>query len=257
MTENQEYQIDPRRPDYHNITEAWEIHDTIAIGYTADGNPPLKPTQPGWKFSYAEFGSENEHSFFNVRNRGEVGLAYCNLETKDQMPYVFHCYSIGLNFIAPPGLVEPSELETDWNSIAHVVFAQTIQNHVGIKFRVREDEKLLNNGMLTPEGAGTYGVAIGFGGTVNTASVTSVTPGMPDLGNRFTFPMPIEIPRGSTFNMDLVLSKYAQQMLQAIPGPGFYAFGVGGEKNTVPARALVRATLIGKRAVQQRGELHY
>lgn len=250
-----EYQIDPKSPDYRNVTEYYELHDTVCIGLKS--SPDVEERVPGWFPSYNAFGQKATHTFFNVRNIGEAQLAYNNLDTKDQMPFVFHVYSIGLNFIAPPGLPEPEVAEANFNPVAHVLFAQTIQNHVGVKLKIREDEKLKNNGMLCPEGAGTYGNAVSFGGGVNTLSVTAVTPGMPNLQNRFPFPDPIEVPRGATYSVEVELSKYAQDLLTALPGPSFYGFDNGSGPVAIPARAMVRCSLIGKRAVQQRGELHY
>lgn len=240
-------------PEYQNVTEAWEIHDTILIGPVAVN----EEQKPGWFGSYATFGAQKVHSFFNVRNRGEVGLAYANLQTKDQIPYVFHIYSIGLNFVAPPGAPEESLETPQRNEITDILFAQTIQNHVGVRLIVREDEKLLNNGMLTPEGAGTFGSPLAFGPSTNTLSNTAVTPGNPQLGNRFPFPTPIAIPRGATFSVEIELSSYAQQLLTAVPGPTLYTFDNGQTTTTVPKKAIVRCSLIGKRAVQQRGALHY
>jgi len=254
-----EYQIDPSRPDYKNVTEYYEIHDTIAVGLK---NATEKENVTGWYPNYAEFGAVAEHTFFNSRNKGEVGLPYNNLDTKDQMPFVFHIYSVGLRFIAPAGLVEPSVGETpsDWNALAHVLWSATVQEHTSLTLTVREDDKLKNNGMLTPEGSGPNGIGIAFSGSVNSVINTAVTPGDNKLQNRFPFPDPIEVARGSTYSVTVTLSRYIQQVLQALPGPSNYTFNNGtaiADAKEIPARSMVRVSLIGRRAVQQRGEQHF
>lgn len=238
--------------EFKNITEAWPIYDTIMIGNGSS-------TKPGWYENYRTFGADQVHPFFNVRNRGEVSLAYTNLETKDQMPYVYHLYSIGLNFIASPGKPEPqeNELVPDDNHLIDVLWVQTLMDHCSVRLRVRQDEKLINNVVLTPEGTGHFGYQSGYNPTSVYGCSVASSPGQPHIANRFTFPEPIEIPRGSTFNVELHLSRWAQTLLQNIPGPGTYAFFHGITEHTAPKKSLIRCSLMGKRAVQQRGELHY
>lgn len=247
-----EYAIDPQGPNYKNITEAWPIYDTIVIDQDT--------MKPEWFQSYVHFASQQNHSFFNVRNRGEVGDAYTNMETKDQMPFVYHIYSIGLQFIAPPGHPEPEGVseQADDNFLVDLLWCSFIQNHVGLKLRVREDEKLLSNGMLLPPGSGpsTFG-NFSSNSTTMYSVTTGITPGMPTLSNRFNFPRPIEVPRGATFSVEMILSQYAQVLCNAMPGPTAYNFDYGQGQVEVNKQALIRCSLFGKRAVQQRGELHY
>jgi hypothetical protein len=241
---------------YQNVREGWALYDTILIGKgQADRGP-------GWFNTYTDFGSRQRHSFFNVRNQGEVGLAYNNLETKDQMPYVFHLYSIGISYSAAIGIPYPLQgtvTEAQYNGVSDALFIKELPAHVGLRLRVRQDEKLLHTCYLAPEGAGVYGnLVVNQPGGANTQSYTSATQGEPLLGNRWRFPTPIAIPRGATYNVEIELSEYGQEMLEAICGPGSYVFECEeGEPVILGACSVVRCSLMGKREVQQRGELHY
>jgi len=167
--------------------------------------------------------------FFNVRNSGEVGIPYTNLETKDQMPFVYRASSIGVHFSAPLGIGEkwfPGEsYPVGWaNPLSHALFVQEIPRHVAIRFKVMQDEKLISNVLLTPAGIGMHGIAGVAAIAANNVAFTGITSGQhgqPFLGNRYPFKEgPIEIPRGATFSAELEFSEYARQLLVNMKGPG-------------------------------------
>jgi len=238
---------------YQNVKEAWALYDTVLIGR-------IKSKVPGWVDSYATLGQNNRIPFFNVRNSGECSIAYNNLETKDQMPYVFLLYSLGASFIAPPGIPALASISgVDYNAMSDVLFTQTIPEHVGFRLKIRQDEKLIHNIRLAPEGVGVYGnLFANDPAGANTQSVTSGTNGQPYLDNRWKFPNPIAIPRGCTYSVEMELSNYCADLLKAMCGPSQYQFQCETDTPTdVPSVAMIRVSMIGKRQVQQRGELHY
>lgn len=134
---------------------------------------------------------------------------------------------------------------------------------MGLRLRVRQDEKLLHTCYLAPEGVGPYGIVGGIGGfqdgmAANPASLTSLTQGQPFLDNRWKFPSPIGIPRGATFSVEIELSEYGRDLLSILCGPEEYNFNCGGQDSKqIGACSTIRCSLIGKRGVQQRNELHY
>lgn len=244
--------------EFENAVEGWALYDTILV---CKG---LGNKAPGWFNSYAEVSQRNKLPFFNVRNQGETSLAYNNLETKDQMPYAFSLMSIGVSFEAPAQSehVTASDPEAPagprlGNASEDILFVKEIPRHVGLRLRVRQDDKLLHTVQLAPEGAGIYGVLQGAGGS---GTITGATNGMPQLGNRWTFPTPIGIPRGATYSVELELSEYARTVLGAMCGPTKWTWdcdGAGTDLVEVPACASIRVSMVGVREVQQRNALHF
>lgn len=244
--------------NFNNAVESYAIYDSVQIRGSLGSDAVA-----GYS-SYAALAARSKIPFFNVRNQGEVGLAYNNLDTKDQMAFAFHCYSIGLSFSAPVQCVTPAgALGGSHNPTASAQFVQAMPYHTGLRFKVQQDEKLLHTAHFAPEGAGPYGVALGTDftggvvGTAGTASITSQTSGQPLLTNRWPFPKPISIPRGATYSVELEFSEFGKELLGALPGPANMIFGSEGDLKTVQGCALIRCSLFGAREVQQRNELHY
>lgn len=229
--------------NFENAVEAYCLYDSIVIGKGAQA-------APGWRQSYAAFGALATHPLFNVRNMGETHIAYCNLETKDSMPFVFHLRSIGLSFAAPPHC-DKGEAPSKLQAIEDLLFAQVLPRHCGLKLTVRQDDKLLHTCEAAPEGLGPYGTGLV---AVADSQSTALTQGVPDIGNRWTFPELISIPRGATYRVNLELSPYAQLLLQAMAGPT--GWDIDGVADPLTAVATIRCSLFGVREVQQRNALH-
>ena len=237
--------------DYNNAMEFFSIYDTIQIGKLASG--------PSSYASYADFAAHQQHHFFNVRNYGEVGLAFTNRETKDQMSFVFQIQSIGLSFHGMLGRSNVSGIpDDDAGALAEMLFLKELPRHCGARLKVREDFKLLNTVELMPEGVGPFGLSFSQFGTQN--AMTTATGGRAQLRNRFRYAKDtmINVPRGATFLLELELSDYARELFAQIPGPVNYAFAAEAGNNVKFGKlSTIRASIAGRRFVQQRNELHF
>jgi hypothetical protein len=189
----------------------------------------------------------------------DVGIAYNNMDTRDQMPYAFELTSIGISFSAPLGISgKYHATDVNDNNLIGPIWCNDVPRLIGFRLKVRQDEKLLHNCELAPEGTGVVGAlgVSGGGGVLNVQ--TNITQSEPDLDNRWPFPQPIGIPRAASFSVELELSSYLVQMLRLWPEMELYTFYDGQEiSGTVEAAASIRCSLIGNRYVQQRNELHY
>ena len=79
-----------------NAYETWSLYDTVVIASNAD---ELWNGQGMYK-SYKDLGVPPSVPFFNARNKS-AGVQYCNLDSANKLPYVFHCYSMGISFESP------------------------------------------------------------------------------------------------------------------------------------------------------------
>lgn len=232
-----------------NVEEAAAVYDTLQIKANA------KPVE-GF-VSFAAIGAETEIPFFTVRNRAEVGEAYTNKDSKDSMPFSFKTYSLGVQFFAPspiaPVPTTPDDEEVANAAIGHL-FGRVLPMHAGLVLKVREDDKLVHTVELAPSGSGIFG---GLGTPSTIANVGSN--GWPSMSNRWKFPQGIDIPRGAVVQATIRFSSYGRALLAALPGPGTDDLGPFTEGAGTPFNqcALIRVSMIGKREVQQRGQLHY
>lgn len=235
--------------DYKNAMEFFAIYDTIQIGGAARG--------PSSYANYADFAAIQQHHFFNVRNYGEVGLAFTNRETKDQMPFAYQIQSIGISFHAMLGRTERSTGPTDAAILEEMLFIKELPRHCGARLKIREDYKLLQTVELMPEGAGPFGIS--FNPTAYQGAMTSATQGRSQLRNRFLYDegTMINVPRGATFLLELELSDYVRNLIAAFSGPPSYEFLLDQGLVTVPKLSTIRASIAGRRFVQQRNELHF
>ena len=237
--------------NYQNAVEAWPLYDTVQIGKGL--------ISPVGYASYADL--PQKIPFFNVRTEGEVGSAMCNLESKDSLAFGYRLHSVGLMF-RPPTAIIPKRYESNAGSNAAVplLFAQDIPQRCALRLQIRQDDKLLANAYLAPEGTGPYGfgLALGIDPILGPSFAWSnnVTTGEPMLSNRWTFKEPLIMPRGCTFRAYLEIDDYGKSLLAGFSGPSAYEFTNETGQFTVPARALIRVSLIGKREVQQRNALH-
>lgn len=236
-----------------NVTEAWCLYDTLQIrkdakdveGYT----------------TYRALSALEEVPFFTTRNRSEVGLAYTNKDSKEALPFAFHIYSLGVSFVAAPPLAKLPEGEipptaeqiAEWDSGR--IFEAIMFRHCGVTVKVREDERLAHTVELAPPGTGGFFYTAGAAPSM----VQAFNQGWPDLANRWKFPEPIRVPRNTIVKADLRFSGYAKTVLNRMVGPGDMDLynSETQAKIAVPRCSMIRVSLIGKREVQQRGELHY
>lgn len=238
-----------------NVREAFSLEDAIQIG--------VGVSSPAGYPSYRALAALEEIPFFTIRNRTEVGLAYTNKDSKDNLPFALRIKDIGIRFKAfPPyhtlpeteGVVTP--LDTAEFNAARL-FESEIPFHCGFVLKIREDERLAHTVEMAPPGTGTFGYTAG----ASPERIQSFNMGWPSLGNRFTFRDEIDVPRNCVVGVTLKLSPYAKQLLANMPGPAadLQLCNTADPPTEVllPRLSLIRVTLNGAREVQQRGELHF
>jgi hypothetical protein len=236
-----------------NAAEAWAIYDTIQIRTGV--------TEKEGYASYAALGAAPTWPFFDQRKQ-DIGIAYTNRDSNEGLEFAFEAYSLGVRFVAPEGIVEPVEagpLGPD-NPKSHMIFSRMIMEHVGFKFKVRQDDKLIHSAYIAPDGLGPGNISsLASNDALSIYDVGSYSNanGDPHISGRWKFPAPIQMPRGSTFSLRMEPSNYCRDLLQVMPGPGAYTFSISGVEGAKAANALIRVDLIGKREVQQRNALHY
>lgn len=241
-----------------NAEEAWAIYDTIQI---RDG-----ATEKEGFASYVALGNAPKWPFFD-RRKADVGIAYTNRDSNEGLEFAFECYSLGVRFIAPEGIVEKActAIGLD-NASVHAIFSRMLAEHVGLRFKLKQDDKLIHTCTLAPDGFGPGSPSvINMGALLVPVDVPDVasyanTNGEPHVSGRWKFPYPVEMPRGAVFNVTLEPSDYGRNLLQAMIGPSPYSFCIDPDTPVEipkPACALIRVDLIGKRGVQRRNALHY
>jgi hypothetical protein len=251
--------------EFVNVGEHWPLVDTVIIGTDSNGEQKV----PGWMNTLATLGQANHLYFFNSRSRAD-GLAYCNTDTRDKMPYAFKLYSLGVRFFATMQTEGPDpDATADWwtsNYVPHI-FMVDLPRHCSCTLQVQQDDVLKTTVPLVPAGYGPVGGAYGRG-SPNSAfsmavdkSYSAITQSTAHITNRWSFPTEIQIPRTASFSIDLRFTEYARQLLQAmtkyntqdaVSGNG-HAENLGHQSKTYYG---IQVTLIGERLVQQRGELH-
>lgn len=256
---------------YMNAVEVWTPFDTVCIG---ENQSLVNGSR--WYESFAALAADEEVSLFNARNRSGVGVAYTNMDTPGQLPFAFKAYSVGIEISAPafaPVVSYSGDVEgvtgpvLDMASSAHAVFAGELQKHASIRMQVSQDEKLVSTVQGCPSGAGVSGAfnldaPDALQGT-EIGSVQTFSNGIPDIRNRFKFPIPVDIPRNHIFNVNLKFSRYAREILQRLSGPGRVMINTQPavdfelEDATVPAVCMIRVSLFGIRYVQQRNQQHF
>jgi len=233
-----------------NVVEAFALYDTIQIGTDVT-------EQEGYK-SFAALAGEEEIPFFSKRTRSNVGLAYTNKDSTDALPFVFFAYSMGVEFL---GSTDREAISNPTDELAAeaeggYIMEKLLPAHTGVTLKVREDERLAGTAEMIPPGYGSVGYTAG---AFNQAPIQATTQSWPDLSNRFKFPEPIRIPRNTIVTANLRFSKFAKRLLTYLPAPGgIKLWDPSGEGTAIliPRRAMIRVSLLGKREVQQRGELH-
>ncbi len=244
---------------YRNAVEKWPLYDSILIGSNANS---LYSGQ-GFFDSYTALAAVRVLPFFNQRNRQSVGLAYNNFDATDKMTFAYVCESLGVEIYAPIDNLDITG--GDQSFVSSVLFSGEIFKHASISLKINQDEKLVNSVQLTPAGMGPSG----FLGTDNMVTPPAGTDfdilhsgfqnfsnGIASIENRFKFPVPLSIPRNQTISAEIEFSTYAKTMLTQMVGPLNVA--TGEEHGTEhPFPAMIRVSMLGRRAVQQRNAQHY
>lgn len=251
---------------FMNVAENVLLYDTVGI-FNDSGRAFSNP--PGWYGSYANMGAANEINFFNVRNR-DVGLPYNNQDSRDNMPYAFLCRSIGVTFFSN-AMTQAPTWATDFtfspeDASGHI-FMVDLPRHASIEFRVQQDSRLKTHCLFAPSGYGPFGDGYGRGSpsalptTIDNGydhHLGVVSQGIPELGARWVFPNPIEIPRRGTVQAIVKFNEYGRQMLSTIPDLNEYQGVQDGVDDVYqnPIFSGIQVSLGGERLVQQRGQYH-
>lgn len=250
--------------EYTNVGEAWNLYDTILCG----GYVPSMQFNTGWFATFAAMGLANTLPFFSVRNKNH-GLMYNNQDTRDQLPYVFRVFTIGVSFFAPsaPLYEDTAGVPTNPQTQALHHFVHELPKHCSVTVQVQQDDRLKIAALMTPPGYGAFGggvaqgdpeVAWAAGGAPANVARWNVHSGVPELKNKWAFPEPLEIPRRANLSVVLRLSEYGRQMLQNMVGP--FQYVLANTDSTAwefrYGMCGVQVTLGGQRLVQQRGQLH-
>lgn len=254
--------------DYENVKEQWYMYDTVAI---TPYNDLLPHPIPGWFSSFNALAATDGISFFDTRNKS-IGLAYCNQEARDQIPFALDVMSLSVSFIAPACSSQIGELQGEDTFRGRVdqisaFWGSELPQHTSCVFRVNQDERLKTNCAIVPPCYGPIGSAMGqddmsASGGFST-SVTAGGMGRAHLKYRWEFPAGIGVPRRATIAVTLRFVEWARAVLGDIWGPGnlqFYDHTVGaptlGELEYRPSAFLIQVLITGQRQVQQRGEYH-
>lgn len=246
---------------FENVNESWVMYDTVLVG----GYVNTLSNHDGYFPSWGIMGGSNSIPFFNVRNRNH-GLAYNNQDTRDQLPYVFKIYSIGVSFFGPstttyrdnagvPFGAQRTELDC-WES--------EIPKHTSLTLTTNQDDRLKIASLITPPGYGMMVSGVAQGDIEADYAYPAVTKasfsqGMPELTNKWGFRNPIEVPRRANLSVRLDISEYGRELLQAMPGPFLQPFMALVDDGTYVFKwgmCGVQVTIGGIREVQQRGQYH-
>jgi hypothetical protein len=231
-----------------NVLEYWPLYDSVLIGIDAVEKWPNAGFFTGYRF----LGMPAEIPFFNIRNKSQIGLPYNNFDTKDILPFVYHCDSIGVEWVAAPSAGSNSGIT---GKVQDLAFAKLIAYHSSLSLTLNQDEKIVCSVPLLPAGMGIAGDADDGGTTNHQNSMVNISNnGSAVLTNRYEFPEPLLFPRDVTFNAVLKFSKYARAVLEQLPAPIGETVSDGNPHNNF---AMIRVSLFGRREVQQRGQLHF
>jgi|WetSurMetagenome_2_1015567.scaffolds.fasta_scaffold26671_3 hypothetical protein len=255
---------------YKNVAESAALYDTVVICKNMYGK---ETSIGGWFNTFAGFAANEKHTYFKSRTEGSSHLAYCNMQSADNVDFVFKVFSFGVRFFAP---VNPDCLNYTIQSPSQyaenmpVWWMFDLPKFCGIDFRVQQDVIIENSCLATPSGYGPRG-----GGGAQPAIDTRVgnanqipwktivgTIGEPSIDNRFPLPNPIEIPRNTPIEANVYVSEYGRYVLRQLAGPEMsvmltenqVATPGGGDYLSMPNRYGIQVSLYGYREVQQRGQ---
>ena len=249
-----------KKVEFDNAVEVWELHDSVLISPYVGSNPKYQGV--GFYNSYAAMGAASEIPFFTVRNSSMVDPAYCNFDSKDKMNFVYHCFSLGVDFIAPvlTGTQSTSAIARS------AVFQAELPKHASFILTLNQDEKVVATIPLLPSGQGTPGSL----GKTNVSPAlgpaqhyNAIGNGQPTIKNRWTFksPGPMRIPRNVTIKGVLRFSSIGRAILAGMEDPGTATVTdnptPGQGDGSVDLAAMVRVSMFGVREVQLRNLQHF
>jgi hypothetical protein len=251
--------------EYENVSENWVLYDTCLVGgYASSMN-----FNDGYFTTFALLGAQNGVPFFNVRNRNH-GLAYNNQDTRDQLPWGFKIFSVGVQFFAPQTVLYRDAAGNPIGAqvIEQALFETELPKHCSLTLQTNQDNRLKINSLMAPSGVGIVGGGVAQGDFEYTLTTTadSINPvkggfaqGMPELKNKWGFRNPLHVPRRATLSCRIDLNEYAREMLATMPGPFFQPFQsilANGTYAFKYGMCGIRVYLGGQRFVQQRGQYH-
>jgi len=252
--------------DYSNVKENWPLFDTVMV---ATDRLDVQST-PGWFPTLAAMSAANQMFFFNQRTRAD-GLAYCNLDTRDQMPYAFIIKSAGVRFFASyqseNTAIDPAG--SAWwleNYVPHV-FLVDLPEHCSFRLQIQQDDILKSVVPLVPSGYGPCGGGYGQTSPISQfvvaadKSYSAVTQSVAHVTNRFKFATRIKVPRNAALTVELQFSEYARGLLAIMARQGIQDMISGNghaEDIDHDSKSIygIQVSLIGQRLVQQRGQYH-
>ncbi|MCK4785548.1 MAG: hypothetical protein KAV87_17475 [Desulfobacteraceae bacterium] len=259
--------------EYSNVAESYPLYDTVIICSELYGK---EKSLNGWFTNFRDFANNERHTFFKDRTIGNSHLAYCNMDSADNVDFVYKVFSVGVRFFAPVcpdakdvPLISPGVM----NENVPPFWLFDLPKHCGFDFKVQQDTIVENTCLATPPG---YGPRIGGGAQPavdDQAPFPNQTPwklitgtnGEPIIDNRFTFPTPISIPRNATIEANVYPSIYARFILGQLLGPNSTVLPTEEQATTtpgdddwlsIPTRYGIQVSLYGYREVQQRGQYH-
>lgn len=245
--------------DFANVGETFTLFDTVLIGSEVS----RLDYADGWFTTFALLGAATTIPFFNTRNRNH--WPYCNQDVRDQLPYAFEIYSLGVSVWAPS--------TTTYNAVSPILGAQTTANHLfevefpkhtSLTLVTSQDERVKLVSLMAPSGYGVVSGGVGQGdietfATYPPVSHASFVQGSPVFTNHWGFVNPLQIPRTASLSVILRTSQYFRTVLGIMPGPFFQPMRAVADDGTFAETsgcAGIQVTLGGKRLVQQRGQYH-
>jgi hypothetical protein len=253
--------------EFMNVAERFSLYDSICVvgNYDARSRKPL-----GWYSTFAAFAGGN-HSFFNVRNKGSCELAYCNIDTRDQMAYAMILDSISCAWWGTVyAMYDADEVADSRFWLPLPLWQSVIPSHASLTLVVQQDEKIKINSMMAGAGYGPVGGGYGNIGQCTISgqpqnpldshwpNMLTQTQGEALPSAAMPFPNKIAVPRRATMSVQLDLADYAVGLLSALQGPGTLPVQNPSYSDTNDVYVMYGVTvrLNGRRLVQQRGELH-
>jgi hypothetical protein len=264
-------------PDYQNVKEQWFMYDSFAVSPWVE-TAPHPPS--GWFSTFVALSNTDSVTFFDSRNK-QIGLAYNNQDSRDQLSYAFVVQSISIGFFAPTcssmlaSNVIPSD--TTWigrNDEMSSFWNNELPQHTSLIFRVNQDERLKTVCSMVPPSYGPVGQCIGQGDLSDTTgpapaigggnyTVSAGGMGRSHLKFRWEFPGGIGVPKRATMVAECRFTEWAREALRSLWGPGYFVMRDHDPDETPenpiapkPSMFIMQCLLTGKREVQQRGEYH-
>lgn len=256
---------------YNNVAESYPIYDTLIVCKNMYGK---EASVNGWFTTFRAFNQNERHTFFKSRTVGNSHLAYTNLDSADNIDFVYKCFSIGVRFFAPMSADTYNEIivsPVNMNENVPAWWLFDLPKHCGFDFIIQQDTIVENTAIATSPG---YGPRFGAGAQPVPDSVSAAnqiawkatigTQGEAVIDNRFHFPEPLAIPRNATIEANIYPSLYARYIMDDLWGPESWVIltenGDAPPAQTdyisIPNRYGIQVSLYGYREVQQRAQYH-